>query len=191
MIKAPTIPVLTQPKLIDLALLEIQTGLVVKLSWLDKAYGKAQKQSKIIDKRARKYPAVYIGEENYLKVFPDGHIGNFIFFDVEDGAEIAHTGRKIQDYKAKVGMIVWFDFRDVYPADWKLKTVENVKFDVLNAFTTLTLPNSQIQIQKSWEEADNIYKGYDHKEIDNKFLMRPFGGFRIDFDMKYTDKVKC
>jgi len=191
MIKMPTIPQPVDPKLIDVALLEIQTALTSKLSWLNHAFGKAQKLVELKEKRQVKFPAVYIGKEDYLKMFPDSHIGNFTFFDIEDGQDIAHMGRRVQDYRTKGGLIVWFDFRTVYPNDWQQRTIENVKFDVIEAIKDTTLVQSQIRMSKSWERAEAIYKGYTDKEIDNQFLMRPFGGFRIDFDIKYFDRLKC
>lgn len=191
MIKAPTIPTLIDPKLIDVVLLEIQTGLAGKLSWLNHAFGKAQMLSELKDNRIIKSPSVYIGKEDYLSVFPDSHIGNFIFFDVDDGQQISNTGRKVQDYRAKVGLIVWFDFRTVYPTDWKNRTVENVKSDVVDAVNSLRLVSSQIRMTTYWETAERVYKGYTDKEIKNQFYMRPFGGFRIDLDMKYFSGNKC
>lgn len=192
MIKMPTIPQPVEPKLIDVALLEIQAALTDNVSWLNHAFGKAQRLTEVKEKRQVRFPAVYIGKEDYLKVFPDSHIGNFSFFDVEDGQEVAHMGgRRVQDYKTKMGLIVWFDFRTVYESDWERRTVENAKSEVIDAIKAMTLVHSQIRMTKTWERAEKIYRDYTDKEIDNQFLMRPFGGFRIDMDIKYFDRQKC
>ena len=189
--RTPNIPTLAEPRLIDLAFAELQTALVAKLDWLDHAFGKAQRLKEQRDKKTVTYPAVYAGRKEYLEVFPDEHIGNFTFFDVEDGEEIGHIGRATINLEVKFGLIVWFDYRKVYRSDWQQRTIENVKAEVIEAIKTSTLSRSSIRMEKSWERSENIYKGYTDKEVRQQFLMRPYGCFRIDCIIRFRDKAPC
>lgn len=189
--KVPTLPVVTDPQLIDIALTEIQAALTDSLSWLDHAFGKAKKITKTVDNKASSKPYVYAGLKDYLPVLPDETLGCFSYFEIEDGEEIkAASIRASADFVANFGLVVWFDFRKVYPTDWERRTNEHVKKEVLDALRT-TLRGSSLTLLKFYERAENIYKGYDHKEINNQFLMRPFSGFRLDGTIKYFETQRC
>lgn len=191
MINTPDIPEIIDPKGIDLALLEIQGKLIDGLEWLDHSFGKAQRLMTEKERTVFKYPGVYVGKKEYLNVFPDSHIGNFSFFDVLDGSKVNHKTRSIHDIDSKIGVVFWFDLSKVYSNDWQQRTNENVKHEVLELLSSMTLKRSSINISNYWERSEKIYPDYSITEIKNQFLMRPFGGFRVDFDMKYKHKPNC
>ena len=191
MIRTPQIPVLVDAKLIDKALIELQSSLTSKLTWLDHAFGKAQRLKKLVEGKVVVYPGVYVGKEEYLNVFPDGHIGNFSFFDIEDGEELDYRSRQNIHTEAKFGLVVWFDYRKVYPADWKSRTIENVKAEVMAALKTTSARNSSIRLTRFWERSENMYKGYTDKEIDQQFLMRPYGGFKLEGTITFSEIPNC
>lgn len=182
----PTVPALASAKGIDAALYEIQTKIVVDLQWLNAAYGKAQRLVKMLDRGEYYYPGVYVGAKDYLPVFPDEHLGNFVFFDVQDGETEVYFNQK----RATVGAVFWFDFTTVYN-DWELRTIENVKHDVEEFFDNVPLKISSIERGPTFERAENIYPGYSHREVQRQFLMRPYGGFRINFDFQFFTKTVC
>ena len=190
MIRTPAVPVLVDPKLIDVALSEIQTILTTELSWLDHAFGKAQRLKRDDGAKTVTYPAVYIGVKDYLPAFPDSHIGNFAFFDIQDGEEITN-GRQTVDFEANFGLIVWFDYRSVYSADWQERSIDNVKAEVIEVLKNAVLSQSSISLVRSWERSESIYKGYTDNEVDRQFLMRPYGGFKIEGIIKYHDQTRC
>ena len=185
MITTPTIPTYSPARLIDAALLEIQDGLTTQLSWLNTAFGKAQRLVRRKDGREVFYPGVWYGEADYLPVFPDGHIGNFSFFDVEDGQTVEREPGFHGEMVADFGLVFWFDFRDVYPVGWELRTTENVKADVLSALKAIKIDRGAFRINQIFERAENMYPGYTISEIDDQFLMRPYGGFRIEGELRY------
>lgn len=191
MIRIAEVPTPINPVLIDKALIEIQSNLS-GISWLNHAFGKAQKGTRIHKERQVFFPSVYVGGKDYMQVFPDSHIGNFSFFCVEDGDVVNYAGFKsIKDFTASIGLVVWYDFRTVYESDWEERTIEHAKNEVIQLLKSMNLTKSRIQIKRIYDEADNIYKGFTHDEIDRQFLMRPFGGFRIDIDLVYWEKQKC
>ena len=191
MISTPTIPTLTAPKLIDVVLGEFQTDLAAGLAWLDHSFGKAQIMKEVRDGREVVFPGVYVGQRDYLKVFPDEHIGNFSFFVVEDGETINYF-RKSSDIQTRFGLVIWFDFRAVYPSDWQTRTIDNVKEDFLRAFAASSFrPGVQISVDKIFERPGNVYREFTDKEIEAQYCMRPWGMIRADGVIRFNQKAIC
>lgn len=188
-----TVPTLAEPKMIDLALQEVNTMLTNELSWLNYAFGKCEKRVEEVDNRKVTFPAIHVGQNEYEPLFPDSHKGNFSFFDVPDASEGTIRGRLNTDIKAKFSLIVWFDFDKVYPVNTDQYTTRNVIAQFTELFRTKTFNLVKFgPSMKYYEEGANIYKGYTDKEIQSQFLMRPFGGFRIEGEIMYHEKnVHC
>lgn len=183
----PTIQTLVNPELIDLALQEIQTNLMSSLSWLTYAYGKAERR--IYDKGIVA-PAVYVGNEEYLKLFPDEHLGCFSFFIVKDGSDFL-VDRQAIEGNAEFSLVVWFDFTKVFPDDHDQRNTRNVIKLVTDVFRTKSFRYSSVLFESVFEDGNNIYKGFSDKEIENQFLMRPFGGFRLQGKIQYFSNPQC
>lgn len=194
MSRQPIVPVLVDPKMIDIVFSEIQTALTTKLAWLDGAYGKAQRLKRLKDDRQIVYPAIYTGTtqgKGYEDASPSDHFGNYCFFVTYDPEEIIMWNKINVDLRSQFGLIFWFDFRKIYPTDWQRRTIDNVKSEVVEFFRSTSFRNSQVTISRFYEDAENIYRTFTDKEIDNQFLMRPFGGFRIEGTVKYFAKDIC
>lgn len=191
MIRTPQVPTLSDPKLIDYVLIELQQALVAGLSWLDHAFGKAQIMKTLKDGREVIYPGVYVGVKDYIKVFPDDHIGNFAFFVVDDGEAVAYI-RPATDIEANFGLVIWFDLRSVYPspADWQTKTVDNVKEDVLRVLAGAFI-RSQFRVDRVFERPSNVFREFTDKEIETQYSARPYGMIRIDGVIKFKQKTRC
>jgi hypothetical protein len=188
----PTPPTLTNPQLIDNAINGINSRLLTGLSWMDNAYGKAQKLTKTKDSKKYKYPAVYVAggrNREYFEMFPDEHKGNFSFFDVEDESFDNWNPGEYQFLTVDFGIVFWFNIEKIYPADFATRTNENVKREILDAISGINIPGGKLRITGIKEEAGDIYPGYDHNEVDNQFLIRPFGGMRIEGKLKI--RVSC
>ena len=188
--------VVIDPKIFDLALLDLQSGLLSGLPWLNHAFGKATRK-KEIDPNGTKFsknivfPAVYIGGKDYRKCFPDQHLKNFSFFVIASKQNISHVGRKIQDYTADIGLIFWYDLRLIYPDDWQSRTNEHVKSEVVEVIKKIKRPGLTYTMDHFEDYGERIYAEFTDTEIDNQFLMRPFGGFRINGEIKVDDAYKC
>lgn len=191
-------PILDDPKYIDLALDEINTKLKEQFSWLNNAFGLAERKfmfrSNPNDPRFNAhdtYPAIFKGgdQENYLSLLPNTDYGNFSFWDIEeDREEISKESRFI---KRKVGIVFWFDYRDIY-TDWEQKSINNVKYDLVeNFFGFMYFSKSVVSIYSINERSENIYKTYYHKEINSQFLMRPYGGLRINMEIMINKTDSC
>lgn len=190
-INAPIIP---NPVMLDAVIGHIQQGLVENISWLDAAFGRAQRLVKMQGGKRIVTPNVYCGGWNghspndYIEVSPDSKIGNFAFFEIDDPQTI-DAGPWAREVKTPFGLIVWFDLTRVYDTDLNRNT-EKLKAEilhVLNGRAGWHLPSGRITINRIYERAENIYRGYTLSEIDNQFLMHPFAGFRFDGVLMYNE----
>jgi hypothetical protein len=181
----PTPITITSPVLADVALAQLQVILEANLSWLTTAYGKIEKRVfQDPESRPVVFPAIFCGEKEYLNLLPDEHLGNYSYVEVLDSQEVVWRPRQTPDFKADIALVFWFDFRTVYPSDHNTRTVEHVKADVLDALN-VSMPGLRITVNSISERAENIYRGFSASEIQHQFLMRPYGGFRVDANIFY------
>ncbi len=193
---------LTSPVLEDAALLLVQAKLESGLSWLTTAYGRAHRFVQRSGNIGEAYypagreivsPVVYANSTDgleYIRLFPDDTLGNFSYFDLTDEQRISSYAVKSPAkniYKFGADLIVWFDFRTVFPspADWKAYGLANVVQQVSDVLQTSQIKGVNIEIERYQYTVENIYRGYDHKEIANQFAARPYGCFRIQTTITY------
>lgn len=194
-INAPVIP---NAVMLDRVIGEIQQGLVDNIAWLDAAFGRSQRLTKMMNGKRIITPNVYCGgwrghgENDYIETSPDSKIGNFSFFAIEDPQTIdaAPWARTIT---APFSLIVWFDLTRVNKNATNPATNRNTEalkaqiLRVLNGRTGWHLTNGRITINQIYERAENIYRGYSLSEIDNQFLMHPYAGFRFDGVLEFDE----
>ena len=180
------------PVMLDKIIGEIQTGLVENLSWLDAAFGRCQRITKMVQGKRIVVPNVYsggkFGPNDYLEVSPDSKIGNFSFFEIEDPQTI-DAGPWDRNIRAPFALIVWFDLTRVYDAPDNRNT-EYLKAQilrVLNGRAGWHLTHGRIVLNRIYERAENIYRGYTLSEIDNQYLMHPFAGFRFEGLLEFEE----
>lgn len=187
-------PVIINPVMLDAIIGEIQQGLIEKISWLDAAFGRAQRLSKIVNGKRIITPNVYCGgwqghgPNDYIEVSPDSQIGNFCFFEIDDPQTI-DAGPWAREIKAPFGLIFWLDLSKIYCFDNNRNT-EQLKAEilhVLNGRAGWHLKEGRIVVNRIYERAENIYRGYTLTEIDNQFLMHPYAGFRFDGLLEFTE----
>ena len=191
MSNAPKIP---NAIMLDKVLEGIQQGLVENISWLDVAFGRAQRLIKNINGKKIITPNVYCGgwnghgENDYIEVSPDSKIGNFSFFWIDDPQTI-DAGPWARTVKTPFSLIVWFDLRRVYNQSANRNT-EYLKAQVLRVLDGRGgwhLTDGHILTTRIYEQNENIYRGFSLSEIDNQYLMHPYGGFRIEGILEYDE----
>ena len=187
-------PIIKDPVMLDRVIVEIQNGLVENLPWLDVAFGRSQRLSKMMNGKKIITPNVYCGgwnghgENDYIETSPDAKIGNFSFFEIEDPQTI-DAGPWARQIKAPFGLIVWFDLTRVYDEPDNRNT-EYIKAQILRVLSGRAgwhLTKGRIVLNRIFERAENIYRGYTLSEIDNQFLMHPFAGFRFDGLLEFDE----
>lgn len=186
------VPIIPNAVMLDKAIGEIQIALADGLPWLDAAFGRAQKLVKEINGRRIATPNVYCGSSqgcgtnDYLDVSPDSFKGNFCFFVVDDPQNIGWEPNAEMEQRAPFSIIFWFDLRRVFGA-LNNRNTEYMKaqiLDILNGRSGWLMRNGSIRINKCYEQAINIYRGFSLDECDNQFLMHPFAGFRFEGEIK-------
>lgn len=180
-------PVIENPQLIDRVLGEIQNGLVENIGWLNFAFGRAQKITRMVGNKKFAEPQVYTGVGNeYRSVFPDSKIGNFSFFWLEDPQTVDFMPNQGGAIKSGFSLIFWFDLRRVYNSENNRNT-EALKVQILQdlngGYGGINLRGGRIKINRIYEQSENIYRGFTLDEIDNQFLMHPFAGFRFEGEL--------
>lgn len=187
-------PVIKNPVMLDKIIGEIQTGLVENIPWLDVAFGRSQRLTKVMNGKRIVTPNVYCGgwngrgENDYIETSPDSKIGNFSFFEIEDPQTI-DGGPWAREITAPFSLIVWFDLRRVYN-EAENRNTELLKAEilrVLNGRAGWHLTHGRVTVNRIYERAENIYRGYSLSEVDNQFLMHPFAGFRFEGELQFDE----
>lgn len=188
------VPVIPDAVMLDAVLAQVQQGLKENLPWLDVAFGRSQRLQKIVKGKKIICPNVYCGgwrghgENDYIEVSPDSLIGNFSFFEIEE-PQVLEPATWARTIKAPFGLVFWFDLRKVYGEEANRNT-EYLKAQILNVVNGRSgwhLKHGRIVLNKCYERAENIYRGYNLSEIDNQFLMHPFAGFRFDGVLEFDE----
>lgn len=185
-------PIMNGAVMLDKVVGEIQEGLINNIDWLDCAFGIAQRLVKEVHGKRIIMPGVYTGGKganDYIDASPDSHLGNFVFFEAGEPQILDwQTGRQV-DFKTPIAIIFWFDMRRIKGVD-NNRNLESVKAEIiktLNGRNGFILKNGRLTINRCFERAENIYKGYTLEEVDNQFLMHPFGGFRFEGTLEYEE----
>lgn len=187
-------PVIPGAVMLDRVLAGIQRGLAEGLPWLDVAFGRAQRLTKMQEGRRIVTPGVYCGgwrghgENDYIEVSPDAGIGNFSFFEVDD-PQTVEPGPWARTIRAPFSLIIWFDLRRVY-GERTNRNTEYLKtqiYRLLNGNEGWHLDQGRLELNRCYERVENIYRGYTLSEIDNQFLMHPFTGFRFEGVLEFDE----
>ena len=184
-------PVMNNPDLLDRVIGDMQKGLADNLPWLDYAFGRAERLVKLNANQKRDYtPNVYAGGNDYREVSPDSGLGNFCFFWVGDPQEVNMEAGVDVGIKTQFSIIFWFDYRKVYN-DAGNRDKEGLKRQILDVLNGgFLLRSGSFRINKVYELAENIYRGFSLDEIDNQFLMHPYGGFRFEGELSIGETCK-
>jgi hypothetical protein len=178
----------------DRALQAIASHLEAKLTWLDRAFGRASKLAITREGRQVFYPAYPSGDETsgkeYIALWPDENIGNFCWFDLRDEQVVESWGRRNMNknlYSFRAGMVFSFNLKTIYGAYWKNYTTANVVNEIFSdALVSFSNVGVSIIADRWFVNAENVYRGYSHNEVKNQFNMRPYGICRIDLGIKYS-----
>lgn len=171
-------------KLLDKSFAEISEGLLSELPWLNNAFGRAERTVKLENGRRLYLPAIYKDGNFYRYVTPGQEDRNFSFFWVNDPQVVNWQPRIQNQITCQFSLIFWFNYNDIYQSH-NIRNKEEVKDQILKALNGgFTISYGQYTIERIYELAENIYEGFNLDEIDNQFLMHPFGGFRFAGEIK-------
>lgn len=183
----PNVPKPAAPAFTDLVIGQIQDVLKANLSWLDYSFGKAQKLATVKDKQKHVYPAVHLSAGEYLNVFPTDQFRNFSFFLIEDPQKVDFNAHVHNQVTAKYALIFWVNLDDIF-AGSEDRNTEALKAEIVKVLTRKTfLTFGRLTLSAIYEQAENIYKGFNIKEVESQFLMQPYAGFRFEGELTFTE----
>jgi len=173
------------PALFENVAIEMRTKLLAHFAWLTNAYLVAERRvRRYEDGRELRYPGVQVKGTEYLNLLPDAHLQNHSYLD-RTGNDSIDYHRARSQVQTEMGLIFFFDYRDLYPTEWESSTIERVKSDVLNFFAATSFTTAQIKPIRFLDTAAGIYQDYDYWEINSQFLMKPYGALRVDLSINY------
>ena len=181
-------PVVIPPKLADVLISAICAGLESKLSWLDVAFGRAERITKEINGKKYLLPVIYNEESpfvnEYTSLSPDSQIGNFSFFWMMDPQILEWRPRIRGNFRDPFALIFWVDLRKVY-GKLNDRNIYNIEDEVLKVLNSITLPTGSLSINKIYHLPEQIYREFSLESVENQFLMHPYAGFRLEGDLYY------
>lgn len=172
------------PRLLDIAILEMNAALLANLTWLNNAFGKAETKTEIINGNQISYPGLFIGKNEYRKLLPDDKLGNYCFIQVNDSQDLNIQQRISAQIETDISIIFWFDYRKYYPSNPEGVTIENVKHSILNFLIKYTSKTYTFDVTSIDEGADSVFSGYTPNELMNQFNMRPYGCLRFNGEIR-------
>lgn len=177
------------PTLFDKAFSYIQTALAKELPWLDHVFPQAERLVKLIDKKRIYSPNIYIGDNEYEQIFPDTDgIGNYSFFLLDEPQDVSYEAGSRVHMTAPFSLIVWFDIRTLYSED--IRDLEQAKKDVLRAVRRTWMREGAFTITEVFQRAENVFKEFTLDEVDNQYLMQPYGGFRLRGEIQINEECE-
>ena len=170
-------------ELFDKVFDEMSTQLLANLKWLNQAYGRAERTVKTVNGKRIYTPCVFHHDNDYTELTPDSGIGNFSFFWVDDPQDVRMDHYSVE-LKTPFSVVFWFDYRKIY--NGVNRNRDQVKADILDVFKNMVLKHGGFTIKRAYDLAENIYRGFSLDEVDNQFLMAPYGGVRFEGEVWVT-----
>lgn len=180
----------SSPRLFDRPIQDLQNIIGAKLSFMDHVFGRCERLLKAVDGQRYYTPNIYRGNNDYVLLTPDNRVlGNYCFFVPEEPETMTFSMGAMGRIKAPFSLVVWVDQRTVEESD--LRNVYDLELKVLDAIGTPgTLRNGSIDIRRVFHRAENVFAGFTLDEVDNQFMMSPFMGLRIEFELRIDEDCR-
>lgn len=161
-----------------------------ELTWLDNAFGPAERIIKSINGRSYKLPAIYLperpGSNDYRMLAPDDKLGNYSFFWLMDPKRYEWVPRMQGRNKAPFALIFWVDLRKVRKTNG-VRDLLDLEEKTLKVIKEITPPAGALRIANIYRLPENIFREFTLDETINQFLMHPYGGFRFEGELIYDE----
>lgn len=181
-----TIHTRTNPVLVDGVIAEIQAQMAAKVEWLNNIFGRVERLVKVINGKTIYSANQYKGGNEYTLIAPDSGLGNFAFFVVDEPETLDYYRGDRTHFTTPFSLIVWVDMRSI--ASGENRNTEAVKQELVRFLNDeLRLRSGRFFVNKIYNRAESIFKGFTLDEIDNQFLMQPFCGWRFDGEIEFFD----
>lgn len=178
-----TIHTRTNPVLVDGVIAEIQAQMAAKVEWLNNIFGRVERLVKVINGKTIYSANQYKGGNEYTLIAPDSGLGNFAFFVVDEPETLDYYRGDRTHFTTPFSLIVWVDMRTITSGE--NRNTEAVKQELVRFLNDeLRLRSGRFFVNKIYNRAESIFKGFTLDEIDNQFLMQPFCGWRFEGEIE-------
>lgn len=186
MIMSATIHTRTNPVLIDGVIAEIQAQMAQRVEWLNNIFGRVERLVKNVNGRTIYSANQYKGGNEYTLIAPDSGLGNFAFFVVDEPETMDYYRGDRTHFSTPFSLVVWVDMRTI--ASGENRNTEAVKQEIVRFLNDeLRLRSGRMYVNRIFNRAESIFKGFTLDEIDNQFLMQPFCGWRFEGEIEFYD----
>ena len=178
------VPIKTNPKMFDRVVIPMQRAFADAFPWLDHSIGICEHLTSTKEKKRYNFPALYIGGGQYEQIMPCEELGNFSFFYLRDPQTFGTRDRNL--VRSPFSLVFWYNLTEVLP-EGDERNREQIKGQIMGVLNRLHIAN--LEITRIYEKPDNVFGDFSYDQTDNRFLMHPFSGLRIDGYM--TVRADC
>ena len=162
----------------------IAEKLMARFDWLERAHPITQTLTKEKNKREIRYPAVYLGRNEYRDLLPDDKDQPYAFIILHDPAEYTPNSLTEPTTSQKFSLVIWGDIRKIYTDGTRHNELLLRQQVVSFLARGLGAIPGKVEITQSSTQAKNVFEGFDYQETKSQFLMHPWVGIRIDGILK-------
>jgi hypothetical protein len=188
-LKNPAVNIAPAPRVGIDAAIELIRQQLATLPWLQKAFGRAWSKPRTQDGKAVAEPMLYQGGKEYYPALPNDALKSYCFFKVNgprrtiDYTANMNTGGRyiMQD---SVDLIFWVDLKAINAAmDWIF--TETLIQDVMKKLGGY-LGGPMATVDQIYDDrVEDIFAGYDTRELKQGLLLYPYKGFRLSCTITY------
>ncbi|MCC3156435.1 hypothetical protein LJ737_04255 [Hymenobacter sp. 15J16-1T3B] len=184
---APTAPTLPNPVGLDAKIQQVQLALAAGLPWLAVSYGKAYRGSRSVNSKTVYFPEVYHAAGEYRDVLPNDNVQAQSFLYPKDPASnLADEPSPVSmRFTVSVDIVFWYNLERIDPAK-TYRFDQELKREVLQVLSRL----GGLLVRKTYDSADEVFRGFSLDTVAPQCLRQPYGGFRISCDFT-LDNVLC
>ena len=157
-----------------------------KIEWLTNIFGRVERLVKHVNGQTIYSANQYKGGNEYTLIAPDSGLGNFVFFVVDEPETLDYYRGDRTHFKTPFSLVVWVDMRTIPSGE--NRNTEAVKQEIVRFLNDeLRLRYGRMYVNRIFNRAESIFKGFTLDEIDNQFLMQPYCGWRFEGEIEFND----
>ena len=166
----------------DIKIQALQEELMDRFSWLDIAFGRVYPND---NRKGKKIPEIYVGQDQYAEVFPDSSVKGMSFFHVKESYE-PFTDNFDSEAKVDVDLIFFVNLSRTHPSV-KHRADAEVRRD---AEEVVRQWYRGWQYQSTEVGVDNVFRDFDYEFSQPIVDMQPFFVFSLKLQLTY-DLLTC
>ena len=173
-------------RLFDASVAQIQLCLAQNIGWLDNIFGLTERLTERKDGKTFTSANIYTNKGRYIQVMPCAELGNFCFFYLRDPQKVWEKSASV--LKSPFSVVFWYDVDKVSSSPAK-RNREAVQEQIMTVLGQFHLRGVTYSLEYIYEQPQNVFKDFDYDHKVNQFLMHPYGGLRIDGELRVN--VPC